>query len=56
MNRAQHQNILQSVEKKFERGKSQQWKNRDFSDLSFEIHLQTKTLISPATLSDFLGR
>lgn len=56
MNKVQYQNILQAVEKKFGKGSCQKWKNKDFSDLSFEIHLQTKVLISPATLKRLFGK
>ncbi|BAX81128.1 hypothetical protein [Labilibaculum antarcticum] len=50
MNKNQHPKILKSVEKKFNKGKSQSWKNKDFEDLSFRIHQKTKVLISVATL------
>lgn len=44
------------VEQKFAKGKSQSWKNRDYEDLSFGIHQETKILISVATLKRFFGK
>lgn len=48
--------ILQAVEKRFNRGKSSQWRNKDFEDLSFEIHRASKILISAATLKRLFGK
>ncbi|MGQ1910335.1 hypothetical protein ACT3CE_11145 [Marinifilum sp. RC60d5] len=44
------------VEQKFAKGKSKSWKNRDYEDLSFVIHQETKILISVATLKRFFGK
>lgn len=44
------------VEKKFNRGKSNVWRNKDYEDLCFEINIATKVLISTATLKRIFGK
>ncbi|MCL3780873.1 hypothetical protein EMN47_10820 [Prolixibacteraceae bacterium JC049] len=48
--------LLQLVAKKFDHGNYDAWRNKDFEDLSFAIHLETKILISPATLKRIFGK
>lgn len=48
--------ILLSVTQKFGHGKSENWKNGDFLDLSHQIHLETKIVISIATLKRIFGK
>ncbi|WP_430933369.1 hypothetical protein [Saccharicrinis sp. 156] len=56
MNKDITRQILKQVEKKFNRGRGVNWKNRDFEDLSFSVHQQTKVLISVATLKRIFGK
>lgn len=42
--------LIHLVERKLGRGPAKKWKNKDFEQLSFDIHRKTKTLISVATL------
>ncbi|PKQ64265.1 hypothetical protein BZG02_05430 [Labilibaculum filiforme] len=51
-----YKKLKRVVERKFAKGKSQFWKNRDYEDLSFVIHQETKILISVATLKRFFGK
>lgn len=44
------------VEKKFNRGRFNTWRNKDFEDLCFEINKETKVLISTATLKRIFGK
>ncbi|WP_282035795.1 hypothetical protein [Saccharicrinis aurantiacus] len=48
--------LMVLVERKFNHGKRKLWKNKDFESLSFEIHRDTKILISVATLKRFFGK
>lgn len=48
--------ILSLIERKFGRGSSASWKNRDFEDLNFEIQKETKTNISAHTLKRIFGK
>jgi len=48
--------ILAEVEKKFNRGKSNSWVNRDFHDLSFEVLQETDTRLSADTLKRIFGK
>lgn len=48
--------IERGVIKKFGKGKSTNWRNRDFEDLSFEINKASKVLISASTLKRFFGK
>lgn len=54
--REQFTEILQQTEERFGRGSSDDWRNRDFEDLSFEINLSAKILISSATLKRMFGK
>ncbi|GAF05040.1 hypothetical protein [Saccharicrinis fermentans] len=56
MNKRVIHKIIKQVEKKFNRGKRDTWKNRDFEDLSFIVHQETKVLISVATLKRIFGK
>ncbi|TKG94261.1 hypothetical protein EYV94_13335 [Puteibacter caeruleilacunae] len=55
-NRDEYQKILKATEKKFNRGTAENWKNKDFEDLSFVIKQKAKILISPATLKRMYGK
>jgi hypothetical protein len=48
--------IKDQVEIKFNKGKSQEWKNREFEYLSFEILKSTHVSISVATLKRIFGK
>lgn len=50
------QRLLRKTESGFGRGPSADWRNKDFEDLSFEINLKSKILISPATLKRLFGK
>ena len=52
----QFQKLLKKTEQKFGKGPSANWKNKDFENLSFEINLKSKILISPATLKRLFGK
>lgn len=56
MNNKDFHIILELVEKKFNRGDSKNWKNRDFEDLNFEIKKITKINISSHTLKRVFGK
>jgi len=48
--------IKKGVIKQFKKGKPSAWRNRDFEDLSFEIRMTTKVLISASTLKRIFGK
>lgn len=48
--------LKKGVVKRFNKGNSSGWRNRDFEDLSFEIRKETKVLISAATLKRIFGK
>lgn len=48
--------LLLKTEQCFGHGPSSEWKNKDFEDLSFEINLKSKILISQATLKRLFGK
>lgn len=55
-NRHKLSTLIHLVEKKFDHGPSSKWKNRDFEELSFQVNLETKILISSATLKRIFGK
>ncbi|MGQ7870967.1 hypothetical protein [Sunxiuqinia sp. sy24] len=48
--------VKKEVVKSFGRGNPISWRNKDFEDLSFAIHLKTRIRISPATLKRIFGK
>ena len=50
------QKARKSVVRSFGRGNPRSWRNKDFEDLSFEIKLASKILISAATLKRIFGK
>ncbi|WP_109830924.1 hypothetical protein [Reichenbachiella versicolor] len=56
MNNPELEILIRFVEKKFNNGSRKTWKNKDFEQLSFTIHRQTKILISVATLKRLFGK
>ncbi len=56
LNNERFNNILREIEVKFGRGSSKNWINRDFEDLSLQIRLSTKIVISTLTLKRVFGK
>lgn len=56
LNNERFNNILREIEVKYGRGSSKNWINRDFEDLSLQIRLSTKIVISTLTLKRVFGK
>ncbi len=50
------QDIKEKIEKNFEKGELQEWKNKDYEELSFQILQKTNILISSSTLKRIFGK
>lgn len=49
-------NVKKGVISTFGKGKPEYWKNREFENLSFQIKIASRILISPATLKRIFGK
>jgi len=54
--KSRYKQVIEAVEKNFQRGESTNWRNKDFDDLSKAIFSTSHILISSATLKRIFGK